>query len=41
MKKQTAREYTRNQLLALTPGKYLAKGFADTRGKARPELQTE
>src|ERR1051326_3255035 len=33
------REYTRKELLALTPAKYLAKGFVDAKGKLRPELQ--
>src|SRR5262245_31732062 len=33
------RDYTRKDLLALTPAKYLAKGFVDANGKLRPELQ--
>ncbi len=41
MKKNPMREYTRDQLLALTPSKYLAKGFADRTGKPKPELRSE
>src|SRR6185369_11807580 len=33
------RDYTRAELLALTPGKYLANGFVDKKGKPVPELQ--
>jgi len=33
------REYTRKELLALTPAKYLAKGFVDAKGNLRFELQ--
>jgi hypothetical protein len=41
MKKSNMREYSRKDLLALTPGKYLAKGFTDAKGKPKPELQTD
>jgi hypothetical protein len=34
-------EYTKAQLLALTPAKYLADGFMAGRGKTKPELQNE
>jgi hypothetical protein len=34
------REYSRQELLALTPSRYLADGFVDKNGKPRPELQT-
>jgi hypothetical protein len=33
------RDYTRAELLALTPAKYLAKGFVNAKGKPVPELQ--
>src|SRR5207244_10125624 len=33
------KEYTRDELLALTPARYLADGFVDG-GKPRPELQS-
>ena len=36
----TFREYTKAELLALTPAKYLAQGWVDKAGKARPGLQT-
>lgn len=35
------RSYTRAELLALTPDRYLADGFCDAAGDARPELLTE
>jgi hypothetical protein len=41
MKNNPMREYTREELLALTPAKYLAKGFVDGRGRPKPELQSE
>ncbi len=35
------RSYTKAELLALTPDRYLAEGFCDAAGDARPELLTE
>ena len=35
------REYTRGQLLALTPDRYLADGFNDAAGRLKPELLTD
>lgn len=40
MNDKTLRDYTRDQLLALTPARYLEDGFTDRSGKPRPELQT-
>ncbi len=35
------RSYTKAELLALTPDRYLADGFCDAAGDPRPELLTE
>jgi hypothetical protein len=40
MTDKSMREYSRDELLALTPARYLSDGFVDDRGKPRPELQT-
>ncbi|HMF12928.1 MAG TPA: hypothetical protein VKE94_11500 [Gemmataceae bacterium] len=40
MTTNSMREYTRDELLALTPARYLSNGFVDSGGKPRPELQT-
>ena len=40
MNDKSMREYTRAQLLELTPALYLEDGFVDRAGKPRPELQT-
>ncbi len=34
------RAYSREELLALTPARYLADGFVEASGKPRPELQS-
>jgi hypothetical protein len=36
----SARDYSREELLDLTPAKYLAGGFVNPDGKPRPELKT-
>ena len=41
MKKPGMREYTKADLLALTPARYLAAGFVDGRGKPLTGLQAE
>jgi hypothetical protein len=40
MSDKSMREYSRTELLELTPAKYLADGFVDAAGKPRAELQT-
>ena len=39
MNDQSPRAYTQDELLALTPARYLMAGYLDGRGVARPELQ--
>src|SRR5260221_6951450 len=39
MKSNDIRDYSRAELLDLTPANYLANGFADGKGKPLPELQ--
>jgi hypothetical protein len=40
MTDDSLRAYTRDELLALTPARYLASGYLDGQGVARGELQT-
>ena len=40
MTDKTMRAYSRDELLALTPKRYLKDGFVDGKGKPRSELQT-
>jgi hypothetical protein len=40
MTDKTMRAYSREELLALTPARYLKEGFVDNKGKPKPELLT-
>ena len=40
MKDKSFREYSKAELLSLTPGRYLKDGFLDDKGMPNPSLQT-